>query len=76
MYTHELQGVLQTCRWLRDDVLSPEELHLFVYTDEGDTPGAEGPPLEDEDQVEPGERLILWIGREETENWASWAPRW
>eukprot|EP00959_Pyramimonas_sp_CCMP1952_P158879 3322856-Pyramimonas_sp.AAC.2 len=37
LYTHELKGVLQTCRWLRDDVLSPEELHLFVYTDEGDT---------------------------------------
>jgi len=72
----DLKLVLTTSRWLRTDVIRDKRMHLFFYTEDEESAGAEGPPLADDCRILEGDRLVLWLSTDDPEDFVRWAPRW
>ena len=63
-----IRTILLNSRWLRTSALREERVHLFNYTEDAETARSEGPPLPDDTEVAPGDRIVLWMGEEDPSN--------
>ena len=71
-----VKRALRESATLANDDLRLDHMYLFEYTEDHESAGAYGPPLGDEEIVQSGEQLILWITSRPPEEWVSWSPRW